>query len=215
MILNKILLQQADVYEVSTGKLPENITKLLQAISYAYDDYEKDRKNSQRTVALCSSEMIELYSRLRKESKELKTLFKNMREVFFSVNMQTNQLIQISQACETVYGYLIGDFMNNPNLWAELVINEDKHIVDRIAAKIRFGSPFSFSYRISRKDGCVRWLETKIAPTLKQGSVIRIDGFTSDITERKETEKLLQESELKLDTLVKNYIGPIIPDHKN
>lgn len=194
MILNKLLLQQTDQCEVSTEDLTDNIVNLLQVISNFYDEYGKERMNLQHTVKLCSSEMIDLNSKLRKESKELKTLFENMREVFFSVDMETAQLIQISQACETVYGYPMEDFINNPNLWAELVIEKDKHVVDAIISKIYLGQPFTFHYRILRKDGCIRWMETKITPTLNaSGTVVRIDRFTSDITVRKEAENLLLE----------------------
>lgn len=192
MTLNEKLLQQADKNQISREKQPENLIKFLKVVSDTYDDYENELKNLRHTVSLCSSEMIELNNRLRKESKELKTLFETMAEVFFSVDMETAQLIQISTACETVFGYPIGSFMKNPNLWAELVIAKDRHIIESFHTKISLGHPFTSCYRICRKDGCIRWLETKITPTLnEQGKVIRIDGLTSDITVGKEALKLL------------------------
>jgi hypothetical protein len=124
------------------------------------------------------------------------------------INYQLSQL-------EEDYGYMIGDFMKNPNLWAKLVIAKDKHIVERIISKIPFGIPFTFSYRICRKDGCIHWLETKITPTLnEQGSVIRIDGFTSDITMRKEALNLLFVNEQKLNTRVQEFLGAKILEYR-
>ncbi|UZJ63893.1 hypothetical protein OKW96_15960 [Sphingobacterium sp. KU25419] len=115
MIRNKLLLQQADQCKVSIEGLEENAIELLQIVGQFYDDYEKKQMHLNQTVKMCSSEMIALNAKLMRESKELKMLFETMKEVFFSVNMETGQLINISQACETVYGYSVGDFMNTPN----------------------------------------------------------------------------------------------------
>jgi PAS domain S-box-containing protein len=211
MMLNKLLERQISKYVGSTDGLPENITNLLQVISDSYGHYEKDRKMLERTIELCSSEMIQLNSKLRKETHELKTLFETMREVFFSVDMENVQLIQISKACEIVYGYSVVEFMHNPNLWAELVIDEDKYIVESIPSKLALGQPFTMSYRIRHKDHSVRWLETRMTPTLnKEGKAIRIDGFTSDITERKAAESSLLQSEHKFQNLIQNTFDAII-----
>jgi PAS domain S-box-containing protein len=211
MMLNKLLQRQISKYAGSTDTLPENIINLLQVISDSYSHYEKDRKMLERTIELCSTEMIQLNNKLRKETQELKTLFEAMREVFFSVDMETLQLIQISKACEIVYGYSVVEFMHNSNLWAELVVKEDKNIVESIPTQLAMGQPFIMSYRIRHKNRSIRWLETRVTPTLnKEGKVIRIDGFTSDITERKEAESSLQQSEHRFQNLIQNTFDAII-----
>ncbi|MFA6059467.1 MAG: PAS domain-containing sensor histidine kinase [Taibaiella sp.] len=211
MMFNKLLQRQINKYAGSTDALPENITNLLQVINDSYSHYEKDRKMLERTIELCSTEMIQLNSKLRKETQELKTLFEAMREVFFSVDMEAVQLIQISKACELVYGHSVGEFMENPNLWAELVVDQDKHIVESIFPKLELGQPFIVSYRIRHKDRSIRWLETRMTPTLnKEGKVIRIDGFTSDITERKAAESSLLQSEHRFQNLIQNTFDAII-----
>jgi PAS domain S-box-containing protein len=210
-MLNKLLQRQISKYAGNMDDLPENVVNLLQVISDSYSHYEKDRKMLERTIELCSTEMIQLNSKLRKETQELKILFETMVEVFFSVDMQTAQLIQISKACEIVYGYSVSQFMHNPNLWAELVVGKDKHIVDSIPSKLALGQPFTMSYRIQHKNRSIRWLETRMTPTLdKAGKVIRIDGFTSDITERKEAESSLLTSEHRFQNLIQNTFDAIL-----
>lgn len=211
MMFNKLLQRQINKYAGSTEALPENIVNLLRVINDSYSHYEKDRKMLERTIELCSTEMIQLNSKLRKETQELKTLFEAMREVFFSVDMESLQLIQISKACELIYGHSVSEFMENPNLWAELVIDEDKHIVENIPSKLELGQPFIMSYRIRHKNRSIRWLETRMTPTLnKEGKVIRIDGFTSDITERKAAESSLLQSEHRFQNLIQNTFDAII-----
>jgi PAS domain S-box-containing protein len=211
MTLNKLLQRQISKHAGTTDDLPENIVNLLQVISDSYSHYEKDRKMLERTIELCSTEMIQLNSKLRKETQELKILFETMGEVFFSVDMETAQLIQISKACEIVYGYSVSEFMHNSNLWIELVVGKDKYIIDSIPAKLMLGQPFTMSYRIQHKNRSIRWLETRMTPTLnKEGKVIRIDGFTSDITERKEAESSLEKSEHRFQNLIQNTFDAIL-----
>lgn len=196
MIQNKTLLQQIKSCGLSTEPLSENMTKLLHCVSGTYADLENEKSNFQNIVSLCSSEMIDLNSKLKKESNQLKNLFETMREVFFSLDMETGKLIQISQACETVYGYPAEDFIKNPSLWIEIVNEKDKDVIEHITGMISTGRPFTFCYRINRKDGCIRWMETQITPTLNdQGRAARLDGFTADVTTRKEALNLLLKSE--------------------
>jgi PAS domain S-box-containing protein len=55
--------------------------------------------------------------------------------------------------------------------------------------------PWHREYRIIRRDGRVRWLETRAMPERLSGSGTLWHGFTTDITERKETELALRRSE--------------------
>ena len=54
-----------------------------------------------------------------------------MDEVFFSVDMVNHRVIQISQACEKLYGYSQADFLSNYMFWFELIHPDDRHIVER------------------------------------------------------------------------------------
>jgi PAS domain S-box-containing protein len=216
MMFNKLLQRQIGKYLGNADDLPEKVIHLLKVVSDSYDHYEKDRSMLERSIELSSSEMITLNNKLRQESEGMRTVFETMCEAFFSVDMETLQLIQISKACEIIYGYTASEFMQNPNLWAELVLEEDRHIVDMIGSEILSGKQFMESYRIHHKEGSIRWVETKIAPTLNSaGKAVRIDGFTSDITKRKEAESLLRKNEHRFRALIQNTFDAIIVADKN
>ena len=55
--------------------------------------------------------------------------------------------------------------------------------------------PWHREYRIVRSDGRVRWLETRAMPERLPGGSTLWHGFTTDVTERKETELALRRSE--------------------
>ncbi len=130
---------------------------------------------------------------LQNAHRQMQTLFENIEEVFFSVDMVNYQVLQMSFACEKVYGRQRQDFFERPNLWYEIVLEEDKKIIDENNTAMNAGKSFSQEYRIQYNENTIRWLETKITPTLnKEGKLIRIDGVTSDISKRREAEEIMK-----------------------
>jgi PAS domain S-box-containing protein len=135
---------------------------------------------------------------------EMKTLFENVNDVFYSVDMRSYKTIQISIACEKVYGYSVEEFMNDSQLWFNLVVEEDRAIITGNYPALHAGQPVLQQYRIKNKKGAIRWVESRINPTVHNEELIRLDGITTDITERKLTEIALKENELKFRTLIEN-----------
>ncbi|MCF6405039.1 PAS domain-containing protein [Chitinophaga filiformis] len=142
---------------------------------------------------------------------ELRTLFNTMNEVFFSVNVEQDKLLQISPACTRLYGYAPEAFMKDPFLWFSLIVDEDKKSVHESNLRLSQGANSQVEYRVRHKNGQIKWLLTRMRPTLNvAGKLIRIDGISSDITERKEAELALANSELKLRTLLENSNDAIV-----
>jgi PAS domain S-box-containing protein len=120
-------------------------------------------------------------------SDELKNLYDNLDDAIFSFDTVQNKMLQVSIAHEAVFGYPPAAFYKNPQLWYELVIPEDKPIVDAGYPNLWAGKNLQHEFRIIRPDGQLRWIEVRMRPTLdKNGTLIRIDGIASDITERKQ-----------------------------
>ncbi len=69
---NKLLQRQIQKHFDASDEIQENLINLLKVISDSYDHYEKDRKMIERSIELCSNEMIELNNNLRKEKDDLK-----------------------------------------------------------------------------------------------------------------------------------------------
>ncbi len=157
----------------------------------------------ERSIELSSEEMIDLNKQLREEASsllkannEIKDFFKKIEEVFFSIDLIDHKLIQISEACKTVYGLPPSAFYSNTNLWYEIILAEDRPLIKKNYPAMLAGVPFVGLYRIYHANGEIRWLETKIHPTLDAtGALIRIDGVTSDVTQKKNAEIKLLESE--------------------
>lgn len=202
-MFNKLLARQIQKHFGSSYELSEEMSAFLQIVSNSYDHFEKDRNMLERSVELSSREMIELNTRLREEAQEtkiahtqLKTLIENIDDVFFTVDMINQKTLHMSPACKSVYGYSVEEFLNNSNLWYEVVLEEDKPVIQKNYSVMLAGKRFSHEHRIRTKAGEIKWIVTKITPTLDDnGALMRIDGITTDITERKAAEEKIQHNE--------------------
>ncbi|MBK1442688.1 PAS domain-containing protein [Parapedobacter sp. ISTM3] len=151
------------------------------------------------------TEQKETNSALERAHKEMATFFQKIDEVLYSVDMQQYKILQMSPACEKVYGYTVDEFHKNNYLWMDVILEEDKHIIRAGDPVMRRGEIVANEYRIHHKDGSIRWLGGTLTPTLDEnGNLIRIDGVVSDITIRKEAELAVKNSEQKFRTLIEN-----------
>ena len=160
--------------------LKDDLRRLVPVVRRALRESE-DRQLRQRTER-----------DLEHSHHQLKYLFDNLDEVFFSLDAINNTLVHGSPSHETVYGYPLAEFYKNPRLWYDVIVPQDKPVVDTAHEQLRMGKPAQHQHRIVRADGALRWLEAKVKPTLdSNGTLIRIDGIISDITDKKNAEEEL------------------------
>src|SRR6185312_11135973 len=140
---------------------------------------------------------------LDNDSTELIAFFNSLGEVFFTVDLLNSRVMQISTACESLFGYSQSDFMADPSFWIRIIHPADHYISEEEDKVLKSGGRVNNEYRISGKDETVKWGENKIVPTLDDaGVLIRIDGVTRDITPRKEAEARQRQGEDRFRKLV-------------
>lgn len=140
--------------------------------------------------------LLNVNKQLSKLQEETKTLFENIEVVFFSIDLENYVVNQMSSACTQVYGYTPDEFRNNLNLWYEVIHPDDKYLLRNHEEYLAKGLKLSYQYRVIHKEGSIRWIDSKIIPTLsKEGKLVRIDGIANDITEKKKSEKKIRQAE--------------------
>jgi PAS domain S-box-containing protein len=145
----------------------------------------------QRTEAL-TAETTERYrteQALRATEMWLESILASITDVIWSICAQTHKLQYLNAAVEGIYGRPQSDFFTNPALWFEVVYPSDRELITQYSKNLFAGVAGSLEYRIVKPNGEVRWLYDRTQLVYDaDGTPLRIDGITSDITERKRLE---------------------------
>lgn len=132
----------------------------------------------------------------QKQSEEkFRQLAENIRDIFFLHSHDFQQIIYLSPICEEIWGYAPEVFYRQPQLWLNLIHPEDREKIEQVLQQINKEEQ-SVEYRIIRPDGETRWLRSRTFLVRNAlGEVYRVAGITEDISDRKQIEERLKESE--------------------
>jgi PAS domain S-box-containing protein len=118
--------------------------------------------------------------------------------VFWIRSADMRELHYISPAFERIWGRSVQSQYATSTQWSDAILPADRERAHEATAKLRDGDTptLSIEYRIARPDGEIRWLHVRgFQVRGADGKVIRLAGIATDITERKQTEQVLRESE--------------------
>jgi PAS domain S-box-containing protein len=115
-------------------------------------------------------------------------------------------MLYVSEAFERLTGYNAEDVIGNQRIeFASLIHPDDreKMYVETIKA-IEQNQPFQVEYRIIHKDSGIRWFwEQGSGVRDKDGNIVAIEGYMTDITLQKEADANIRESEQRFQLLSK------------
>ena len=133
---------------------------------------------------------------LRASEERFRQLADNIQEAFWITDAETNAEIYMSPAVEKIWGRPVDYLLHEPNAFLDSVFPEDKSILLEAIQKEKNGERIEIEYRIIRPDGSLRWVWDRAFPIFDEsGKVIRIAGISADITERRESEMALVQSQ--------------------
>jgi len=138
-------------------------------------------------------ERVRSEAALRAARDKLVGIMQSIDDVVWSLTFPAMDVIYMSPATERIYGRPAQDFLDNRNLWLDVIDPEDRpHVTGNLDQLLAIDA-FTFTYRIRRANGEVRWLENRAATARDTaGNIVRIDGVASDITERKRHEAQIE-----------------------
>ncbi len=114
---------------------------------------------------------------------QVKHIFNTLDIAFWGADIANNKMLYVSPGNKNIYGYADEYFLNNPNFWFEVILDDDKGKIDEIYPELNKGQNVVIAYRIKHADSSIRWVELRMTPTLDEyGKMTRLDGIAIDIT---------------------------------
>ncbi|MEH2040025.1 ATP-binding protein [Nostoc sp.] len=121
---------------------------------------------------------------LRESEEKFRQLAENIQAVFWMTDNQSQQVLYVSNAYETIWQRNCEDLYHNYSNWLDAIHPEDRQRVEiEFIEQLRSGQ-YDKKYRIIRPDGSIRWIRDRAFPIKNElGELVRIAGIAEDITE--------------------------------
>ena len=159
------------------------------------------------------SERRQAQYEISEQQRKLSTLMSNLPGMVYRGKNAPERFMEfVSAGCMALTGYGVEVLVGAANKgYAELIHPHDRDAVARGLEKaVEENSPFHLTYRISTFDNKEKWV-------LEQGQTVfagkekepRLEGFVTDITERKRAEQALIESEERYRRFVETSVEGI------
>ncbi|MDO9553818.1 PAS domain-containing sensor histidine kinase [Rhodonellum sp.] len=133
---------------------------------------------------------IETRHALEGIKSKLESILNEMTDVVWSLSLIDYQMLFASPSIEKLYGISQAEFLKDNSYWKKSIHPDDKSVVDEIYQELDTVGSFEKEYRIIAKNKEIKWVLNRgkvIADT--EGKPIRLDGYLTDITEKKKKEE--------------------------
>lgn len=160
------------------------------------------QKRYEEQIEQTNAELKEKEQALHFSESNFRQLIRSIKEVFWLRDIETDRLLFISDSYQKVFGKPKSTLLKDNSSWSDHIHPEDKDRVRKAYETQAFEGEFNQDYRILMKDGSIKWLNSRVFPIEnEQGKVVRLSGFTEDITVKKEQEIRIQKIADRLDVV--------------
>ena len=112
-------------------------------------------------------------------------------DVLWMFDADWSELLFVNPAYEEIYGVPIEELRGDPETFLDAVHPEDRPAVEEAMELLAAGSSVEMEYRVNPAKNYNRWVWVQGEPIVEDGEVVRITGFTKDVTDRRRRERQL------------------------
>jgi formate hydrogenlyase transcriptional activator len=138
-------------------------------------------------------------SELANESTYYRELIGFVQAIVWRGSGKTFQFTFVSPYAETLLGYPVQRWLDEPNFWRDHIHPDDRESTVAFCAKATNEKrSHEFDYRMIAADRRVVWLHDLVHVVVKNDQATELVGVMVDITQKKEAEEALAQSETRL-----------------
>jgi len=131
---------------------------------------------------------------MRESNRKLSTIINNLRGVVFRCNNDPDWTMQyISDGIYELTGYLPNEFIGSKIRTYGSIIHPDdrENVWSEIHSSLETGYLYTIEYRVVTSSGNIKWVWERGRGYYESDKLVALEGFISDITERKRIEEEL------------------------
>ncbi len=142
----------------------------------------------------------------RENERRLSTLTSNLPGMAYRcLNDRDWTMEFVSEGCIALTGYKTVDLVNNQRIsFADLIYPQDREdLWNCVQDCVHNKNKYQITYRITTADSKIKWVwEQGQGVFSESGDLLALEGFITDITERKQAEEALRQSEERYRTIL-------------
>ncbi|MBD0361983.1 MAG: EAL domain-containing protein, partial [Coleofasciculus sp. C3-bin4] len=194
-------------------------------VFFMFESHQEDRRLVELITAVAAqlgaviqrkqvvSEAARSAAALQESQRRFASLIDSLPGIVFScANDPEWSMTYLSEGCLTLTGYKSEELVGNRAVSFNSITHEED--LPKVLAALETGvaqkQPYVVEYRIRTKSGQEKWVWEKGHGVFDNtGKVLGVEGFITDITERKRSEEALQQAEAKYRSIFENALEGI------
>jgi PAS domain S-box-containing protein len=112
-------------------------------------------------------------------------------DVLWMFDGDWSELLFVNPAFEDLYGISADSIDADATAFLDAIHPDDRPAVEDAMGRLSDGNPVDIEYRVNPREDYDRWVWVQAEPIEIDGEVVRITGFTRDITDRRRREQQL------------------------
>jgi len=179
----------------------QSLSPLQQLISYsnndAMPDVDKLRPKSTDEMGILTADYSHLLRDMRQSEQLYRQLVESTNSIPWELDLDTWRFTYVGPQAIAMLGYPVEDWYQEA-FWQAHIYHEDKEdAVSYCVASTGRGEDHEFEYRMVAADGRLVWIKDSVNIITEEGKRTKLQGFMFDITQHKQAQEALSQSEEK------------------
>ncbi|MDY6819076.1 MAG: PAS domain-containing sensor histidine kinase [Halobacteriales archaeon] len=137
------------------------------------------------------TDRVEAQRERQETATRLQELAATTSDVLWMFNGDWSELLFINPAFEELYGQPIAELEADPERFLDTIHPDDVPAVKDGMASLAAGESVDMEYRVNPEKDYNVWVWAQGEPIIEDGEVVRITGFSRDVTDRRRRERQL------------------------